>query len=146
MLPRELQQISNDRPEYFVQQEEERAQKLKEEQEKFLSELRVTLNKTDEILTRSVAGAAPVEDADVPSDTDAETTETVQPAEPTLEEDQAYLVRLQQFKAELDDVAKNANLAFRQGRITQAQYNEFAKAWQEKSGALFKHTIRFFKA
>ena len=138
MLPRELQQISNDRPEYFVQQEEERAQKLKEEQEKFLSELRVTLNKTDEILTRSVAGAAPVEDADVPSDTDAETTETVQPAEPTLEEDQAYLARLQQFKAELDDVAKNANLAFRQGRITQAQYNEFAKAWQEKSGAVIQ--------
>ncbi|MBP5622889.1 MAG: hypothetical protein J6X44_12830, partial [Thermoguttaceae bacterium] len=122
MLPGEIRQISNNRPEYFVQQEEERAKQLQEEQERFLSELGVTLNKTEEVLARGAKddkdSSEEGEDVDTEDYGDSETAENTenpedtQPAEPTLEEDQAFLVQLRQFKAELDGVAKQARDAF----------------------------------
>ena len=156
MLPREIQQISNNRPEYFVQQEEERAKQLKEEQEKFLSELNVVLNKTNEILARGANSPSETSEEESPEGAEdenavessenadasetaagnAENTEDAQPAEPTLEEDQAFLVQLQQFRTELDGAAKRAQAAFSQNQITQAQLNQFAKGYQEKLTAV----------
>ncbi len=120
MLPAEVREINEKRPEYFVQQEEERARQLKEEQDKFLAGLQLTLDKSDEI----VASTAPRQD------------DNGQPLEPTLDEDKANGLKLEQMNAELNDAYQQAAAALQQGKIAQEQAADFVKRYQEKRTAI----------
>ncbi len=138
ILPAQIREISANRPEYFVEQEEQRAKELKEAQEKAAAELKAKQEKNSADALAVLDKTAEVVAQGAP----AQVAEGETAPERTLEQEQEYMKRLEEFRKELDASFANAKAAFQQNGLTKEQasvistrYNEqvavVVKAWNE---------------
>ena len=138
ILPAQIREISANRPEYFVEQEKQRAKELKEAQEKAAAELKAKQEKNSADALAVLDKTAEVVAQGAP----AQVVEGEAAPERTLEQEQEYVKRLEEFRKELDASFATAKAAFQQNGLTKEQaevistrYNEqvavVAKAWNE---------------
>ncbi|MBQ9874498.1 MAG: hypothetical protein IJM30_08540 [Thermoguttaceae bacterium] len=146
-LPREIQQMSANAPEYFVQQEREKEEREKEEREKFFARLTAVLDRTPSVLAYENPEPAEGEKSEGENseaegekpEGEAESAEGAAPAEPrepTVEEDQAFLERLRQFRQELAEVEASATNALRQNQITREQFDAIGAQYKARLAEL----------
>ena len=122
VLPPEIQQISQNRPEYFVEQEEEQRRKLVETQEKNFNDNAALVTKALDVVA-AAPGAQPAEGEEAP-------------AEPTIEELVAYGGKLEEARQELQKNFAAASALAQQNGLTQEQAQELSVQFKNADNAL----------
>ncbi len=121
--PQEIQQISNNMPEYFVQKEKERQEEIKKQQEKLLADALKVFESVDELTERGKTIGR---------------TEGEEREQTSVDNGLAYCNELKQKKAEIDSARDHIVQAFNGGNITKVQFEAFKAEYQKNAENLVK--------
>ena len=123
--PQEIKAISNNRPEYFVEQEEEKARLLKEAQEKKYGEIVDSLASFMDQIAQEEPKAEPAAEGE-------------EPTTPSLDQLKTFAQQLATRRQNLQQQYANVGNLLRNNAISQERYNQLTQSFKENDAAIVK--------
>ncbi|MGN0930750.1 MAG: hypothetical protein ACI4NP_03440, partial [Thermoguttaceae bacterium] len=123
--PQEIKEISNNRPEYYVEQAEERVRALKEAQEKKYGELVGSFSSLMGQIAQEEPKAEPAAEGE-------------EPATPSLDQLKAFAQQLVTRRQNLQQQYASAGILLRNNAISQEHYNQLTQSFKENDAAIVK--------
>ncbi len=121
----EIKAISNNRPEYFVEQEEEKARLLKEAQEKKYGEIVDSLASFMDQIAQEEPKAEPAAEGE-------------EPTTPSLDQLKTFAQQLATRRQNLQQQYANVGNLLRNNAISQERYNQLTQSFKENDAVIVK--------